>query len=255
MAEGAITKVTISDPDISGRIDALLVQKVKTSNDAVVKTWRLVNYQSTGDIDLKNGEFYLKVFPYFINIDPLPVWFIVKNSGTKSLITQCITTERRQGFKNIKRLKSGEEMNIAGCYRLEYRVVRYSAGNLGVQVIDGIGRRRRNRLVSKGVMKVSDLCGKEALELSKATGISVMRLAEYIRKAEIACGIKVSEEDYGSISEETIIELLKTPVEDLVKKTKKTKTKIEELMDTIGDITIVIDAAYMRNLSLDTFFG
>ena len=254
MAEGAITKVTISDPDISGRIDALHVQKVKTSNDAVVKEWRLVNYQSTGDIDLKNGEFYLKVFPYYINIDPLPVWFTVKNNGTKSLITQCITTERRQGFKNIKRLRSGEEMDIAGCYRLEYRVVRFSVGNLGVQVVDGIGRKRRDKLVSMGIMKVSDLCGKEALDLSKVTGISVMRLAEYIRKAEIACEIKVSEEDYESIGEETIIELLNTPVGDLVKRTGRTKTEIEELMDTIGEITIVIDATYMRNLSLNTFF-
>lgn len=254
MKEGAIANVSITDPDISGRIDALLVQKVQTSNNKVVKNWRLMNYQATEDIDLEDGKFYLKIFPYFINIDPLPVWFRVDNNGSENLLIQCVITEKRPGFKNVKKLRSGESIDIAGCYKLEYRVVRFSLRNLGVQFVDGVGRVYRNRLLPLGIMKIGDLAGKEALELSKATKIPVIKLAEWIRKAEIACGLKVSQEEFESIGEELVIDLLNTPVDDLVEKTGRTKKQIEELMDTIGNLTIVIDADYAKKMPLENLF-
>ncbi len=254
MKKGTITNVSITDPDISGRIDALLVQKTRTSNNSVVQSWNLVNYQSTDDIDLKNGNFYLKIFPYYINIDPLPVWFKVGNNGTENLTVQCIITEGKHGFKNIKKLGSGESMDVAGCYRLEYRVVRFSLGNLGIQLIDGIGRTYRNKLVAAGIMRINDLCGKKALEVSKNTGIPVIRLAEWIRKAEIAISIHVSGEKYKRIAGEKISVLLRTPINDLMKKVGRTKKEIEGLMDVLGNLTVTIDDKYMKNMRLENLF-
>lgn len=254
MGEGIIVEAKIEDPDIRGRIDALRVLKVKSSNDRVVRTWRLVNYQSTGNINLEDGAYYLKIFPYFINIDPLPVWFKVFNHGTTPLFIQCITTERKPGFKNIKKLKGGEKMDIAGCYRLEYRVVAAWLGDLGVQLIDGVGRRYRNKLVPAGILRVEDLAGKEALALSKIMGISVMRLTEFIRKAEIACGIEVDGDVFEKIGDRKITRLLNTPVSVLARDAGVSTKKIEELMDVLGNVAIAMDNACVNKLVLEDLF-
>ncbi|MDI6655095.1 MAG: hypothetical protein QME59_04340, partial [Candidatus Hydrothermarchaeota archaeon] len=157
-------------------------------------------------------------------------------------------------FKNVSTLKSGKSINIAGCYRILYRCAVFSLEELSILFINRIGRVIRNKLTSVGILKIGDLAGKEALELSKATGINVIRMAEFIRKAEIACAVRVRGDEYESIGDERIVNLLNTPVSTLAKKTGRTKEEIEELMDRLGDLAVAIDAKYLKKLSLEDLF-
>lgn len=247
-------KVTITDPDIAVRIDGVHVRKIRSVDNREVERWDLEDYRSK-EIDLKNGKFYLSLLPYWRQIDPLPVWFRTDNEGTTNLLVKCILTEGKPGFKHVTTLKGGKGVNIAGCYKIEYRVLRHSLRNLSILFVDGIGRRYMDKIVkSTGIMDIGNLAGKDALNLSKTTGIRVTKLAELIRKAEIACAIRVNEDDYETISDKRIIELLNSSVDDLASRTNISKEKIEALMDTLGDLVVAIDDRYIRKLALVDLF-
>lgn len=252
--EGAFVKATITDPDVAVRIDGVHIKKVCCADDKVVKEWRLEDYKSTEEVNLENGEFYLTILPYWRQVDPLPVWFQLENTGTTKLLVESVLTEGKPAFKNVSTLKSGQSISIAGCYKILYRCAVFSLGELSVLFINRIGKIIKDKLVSEGILKIGDLTGKEAVELSKATGINTIRLAEFVRKAEIACAIKVNGDDYESIGDERIVNLLNTPVSTLVRKTGRTKEEIEELMDKLGDLAVAIDAKYLRKLSLEDLF-
>ncbi len=132
VSEGVFAKLTIVDPDVAVRIDGIDVKKVRCSDNKIVKTWRLENYQSTEEIDLEDGDYYLSVIPYWRGIDPLPVWYSVKNTGTVKLLIKCIQSKGGKANKNVTTLKSGSEMNIAGCYNYEYKIGDYSPLNLNI---------------------------------------------------------------------------------------------------------------------------
>lgn len=89
-----VARIRIVDPDV---VDRVGVEKRKTKDDGVVgKIWRLGNYQSTDDIDLEDGKFYLRLWPYFEIVDPLPVWFQLENTGTTKLLVESVLTEGKQ---------------------------------------------------------------------------------------------------------------------------------------------------------------
>ncbi len=252
--EGAFVKVTIVDPDVAVRIDGIDMKKIRCADDRVVDKWWLEDYKSTGEVNLENGEFYLTIRPYWREVDPLPVWFQLENIGTTKLLVESVLTEGKPAFKNVSTLKSDKSISIAGCYKILYRCAVFSLEELSVLFINRIGKIIKDKLVSVGILKIGDLSGKETVELSKATGINVIRLAEFVRKAEIACAVKVSGDDYESIGNERIVDLLNTPVSTLVRKTGRTKEEIEELMDKLGDLAVAIDAKYLRKLSLEDLF-
>ncbi len=115
-----ITRVRIVDPDV---VDRVLVEKRKTKNDAVVEKWRLGNYQSTPDINLAKGKFYLSLFPYFENVDPLPVWTKVYNKADGKLMMKCVLTEGGKEFRNLGTIEKHNNMDIPTCLNIEYRVM------------------------------------------------------------------------------------------------------------------------------------
>ena len=154
----------------------------------------------------------------------------------------------------LENLFDDKDIDITTYPTLERKITCLSLGGLDAQFIDGVGKINKDKLIHAGVMKIADLVGKEALELSRATHISIMKLVEYIRKAEIACSIGVSGKKYEKIADEKIVDLLNTSVDDLVRKTRRTKKEIEELMNALGNLTVAIDARYMKNMSLKNLF-
>ncbi|MBU4373298.1 MAG: hypothetical protein KKD69_05825 [Euryarchaeota archaeon] len=253
VSEGVFAKLTIIDPDVAVRIDGIDVKKVRCSDNKIVKPWRLENYQSTEEVDLEDGDYYLSVIPYWRQIDPLPVWYSVKNTGTVKLLIKCILSKGGKAFKNVTTLKSGSEMNIAGCYDLEYKIGDYSLRNLSVLYINGLGRQNMLKLVKAGIMEINDLAGKEAYQLSEKTGIRITKLAEYIRKAEIACSIAVSGE-FGIIGDGRVDHIIATKVSDILRKTGKSREEVEEMMDDLGNLAVAIDGNYLRKLQLEDLF-
>lgn len=247
-------KVTITDPDVAVRIDGIEVKKIRYIDDKPARVWRLEDYQSTEEVDLENGEFHLTILPYWRLVDPLPVWFQLENTGTSKLLVESVLTEGKPAFKNVSTLKSGRSMSIAGCYKILYRCAVFSLEELSILFVNGIGRTIRDKLASAGILKIGDLVEKEAVELSKVTGINIVRAAEFIRKAEIACAVRVSGDDYESVGDERIVTLLNTPVSALVRKTGRTKEEIDGLMDKLGDLALAIDAKYLKKLSLEDLF-
>lgn len=113
-----LVEIRIVDPDV---IDAVNVQKIRTRNNAPVESWNLNCGRSTGEVDLKNGTFYLKIVPY---IDPLPVWFKVMNKGNSNLTPQCLLSADQTQFKDLMLLESRSSINIPGCLHLEYKIKR-----------------------------------------------------------------------------------------------------------------------------------
>jgi len=98
-----VAKIRIVDPDV---VDRVSVEKRRTKDDtAAGEVWKLGNYQSTDDIDLENGKFYLRLWPYFEIVDPLPVWFKIYNNGERKLIAKCVLSELQTGkamqFKDL----------------------------------------------------------------------------------------------------------------------------------------------------------
>lgn len=253
VSEGVFAKLTIVDPDVAVRIDGIDVKKVRCSDNKIVKKWRLENYQSTEEIDLEDGDYYFSVIPYWRLIDPLPVWYSVKNTGTVKLLIKCILSEGGKAFKNVRTLKSGSEINIAGCYRLEYKIGDFSLKNLSALYINGLGRRSMLKLVDADIMEIKDLAGKEAYQLSEKTGIRITKIAEYIGKAEIACSIAVSGE-FDIIGNVRVDHIIATKVSDIMKKTGKSKEEIEGMMDALGNLAIAIDGSYLRKLQLQDLF-
>jgi hypothetical protein len=242
VSEGVFARLTIVDPDVAVRIDGIDVKKVRCSDNKIVKTWRLEDYQSTEEVDLEDGDYYLSVIPYWRQIDPLPVWYSVKNTGTVKLLIKCILSEGGKAFKNVTTLKSGSEMNIAGCYRLEYKIGDYSLQNLSVLYINGLGRRNMLKLVNAGIMEIKDLVGKEAYKLSEETKIGITKMAEYIRKAEIACNIAISDE-FEIIGGKRVDHIIATKVSDIIRQTEKTREEVEEMMDVLGNLAVAIDGS------------
>jgi hypothetical protein len=253
VSEGVFAKLTIVDPDVAVRIDGIDVRKKRCSDDLEVKKWRLENYQSTEEIDLEDGDYYLSVVPYWRGIDPLPVWYSVKNTGAVKLLIKCILSAGGDAFKTVTTLKSDSEMNIAGCYNLEYKIGDLSLRNLSVLYINGLGWQNMKKLVSAGIMEIKDLAGKEAYTLSEKTGIRVAKLAEFIRKAEIACSIAVSE-GFEPIGEERVDNVIATKVGDIMRKTKISREEIEKMMDVLGNLVVAIDGKYLRKLQLADLF-
>lgn len=115
-----VAKIRIVDPDV---VDRVLVRKRNTKNDAVVEEWRLGNFDSTPDIDLEGGKFYLSLFPYFENVDPLPVWYKAYNNGDGKLIAKCVLSEGGKEFRNLGVIDKGKTLIIPACLNLEYRLL------------------------------------------------------------------------------------------------------------------------------------
>lgn len=251
--QGAYARLTIIDPDVEVRIDGIDVRKMRCSDNKEVKNWRLENYQETEEIDLEDGDYYLSVVPYWRGIDPLPVWYSLKNTGTVKLLIKCILSKGGKAFKTVTTLKGDSEMNIAGCYQLEYRIGDLSLRNLSVLYIDGVGRRNMEKLTQSGIMEIKDLAGKEAYVLSKKTGIKVSRLVEFIRKAEIACSIVVSEK-FDAVGEDTVDKIIATKVSDIKEKTGTSIEEVENLINALGNLAVTIDHSYLKQLQLVDLF-
>lgn len=237
------------DPD---PIDRVRVQKVRTSDEGSVQSWNLSPGQTTGDIDLEEGNYFVKLVPY---IDPLPVWFKLDNKGDTKLDVQCILSYGTQlGFKTVDALKPGKSLNIPGCQDLEYRVLCFSMQNQSIINIDGIRLKYYQKLAAIGIRQIKHLAEKDLPTIYEATKITVPKLAEFIRKAEILCATKVSPDDFETIGDERIIPLLLTPIEDLVRKTGKSKGKVEALIDQLENLTVALDAGVIRKLQLKDLF-
>lgn len=247
-------QVTIVDPDIRRRIDGVHVHKKRTSSGQKVRTWSLENYESSEEIDLDNGTYYLEMVPYWRQVDPLPVWVQVKNTGGVPVSVECITSEGKHGYKRLTVLKGNRSLNVPGIYNLSYLVRISTLSDLHVSYIRGISRRRGKIFESAGFLRIKDLKDQDAARLKSLVGMSPWSLARIIRSAELACDIRLDPEKFERIGHWPVKRVYNTPVPTLMRATGQPQKVVRDMMDRLGELALAIDYRYVRKVTLNMVF-
>lgn len=229
-----IVKIRIVDPDI---IDRVRVEKTKSANNAIIQTWKLGNFQSTEDIDLKNGKLYLKLTPY---IDPLPVWFKVFNNGDKKLIAKCVLSELQQGggkrFKDLGIIERNKTLYVPACLGLEYRVLRFWLGSLDVRKINVVTTEHWIELVKENIITVKDL-----VDANSTTITSIFRTDAdtALKSAKTLCDASIPKEFTG-IENRHLVAIVKWTAGRLAAKAEVSNEEAQKLLNLLKDINQVL---------------
>lgn len=225
-----IANIRIVDPDI---IDRVRVEKKNSSNNSTAAQWDLGNYQSTEDIDLENGKFYLKLVPY---IDPLPVWFKVYNNGNKKLIAKCVLSELQQGeakqFKDLGIIERNKTLYVPACLGLEYRILRFRLGSLDVRKIKAVTVQHWKELVKENIITIDGL-----LHASRRTiDIIFKTLADIVLESAKTLCEAVIPEEFTVIENRHIAAIGKWSASRLAREANVPKDDAKRLLSMIEDI-------------------
>lgn len=225
-----IAKIRIVDPDV---IDRVRVEKKDSANNATIQQWNLGNFQSTEDIDLEKGKFYLKLTPY---IDPLPVWFKVYNNGDKKLIAKCVLSELQQEggkqFKDLGIIERNKTLYVPACLGLEYRVLRFWLGSLDVRKINAVTIERWKELVKKNIITVKGLA-----DANRTTITTIFRADAdaALKSAKTLCDASIPKEFVG-IENRRLAAILKLSNNRLAAEAEVSTEEAQKLFNLLKDI-------------------
>jgi hypothetical protein len=224
-----IAKIRIVDPDV---IDRVRVEKMN-SNNITLQQWNLGNFQSTEDIDLENGKFYLKLTPY---IDPLPVWFKVYNNGDKKLIAKCVLSELQQGggkqFKDLGIIERNKNLYVPACLGLEYRVLRFWLGSLDVRKINFVTIGHWKDLVKENIITIKSLVDANRTTITRIFG----KDADVVLKsAKTLCNASISKEFIG-IENRHLAAIVKLSASMLAREADVSDEEARKLLNLMKDI-------------------
>ncbi|MDI6655097.1 MAG: hypothetical protein QME59_04350 [Candidatus Hydrothermarchaeota archaeon] len=250
-----VARIRIVDPDI---VDRVSVEKRRTKNDAVVgKVWRLGNYQSTDDIDLEDGNFYLRLWPYFEIVDPLPVWFKIYNNGERKLIAKCVLSELQTGkamqFKDLGIIESGKNFPVPACLNLEYRVLHFWLGWLDATKINGVTVEHLKKLVENGIVIVNDLLNKDKhAQISQVFGNDT---ATILGRAKLLCSLSINPDKFVKIEDRYARAVMKWSAAKVAKESGATQEDAKKLLLRLKDLSQALVAPVFEILKLKDLFG
>ena len=245
-----VAKIRIADPDV---VDRVSVEKRRTKNDAVVgKVWALGNYQSTDDIDLEDGNFYLRLWPYFEIVDPLPVWFKIYNNGERKLIAKCVLSELQKGkamqFKDLGIVDSGKNLPVPACLNLEYRVLHFWLGWLDATKIRGVTVEHMKKLVEVGIVTVNDLLNEDKrTQISQVFGEDTVTILE---RAKLLCGFSIDSHKFSDIENRYARAVMKWSATEIARESGATKEDAKKLLSQLGELNQALVAPIFEILKL-----
>ncbi|MHA1231789.1 MAG: ADP-ribosylation factor-like protein [Candidatus Helarchaeota archaeon] len=125
--------------------------------------------------------------------------------------------------------------------------------DLNVRVIQGVGDKIAKTLESLGIDTVKDLASIDVLEVSKKTKIPQHILIEFRKKARLLRELIFDYEVINKLTDEkyTIQDLLEMSVDKLVELTGIDSEKAVQFLDKATIFSIVMDASYCKQLSID----
>ncbi|MEE8168478.1 MAG: hypothetical protein V3T58_06360 [Candidatus Hydrothermarchaeales archaeon] len=250
-----VVKIRIADPDV---VDRVSVERRRTKNDAVVgRVWRLGNYQSTDDIDLKDGKFYLRLWPYFEIVDPLPVWFKVYNNGKRKLIAKCVLSELQKGkemqFKDLGIIERGKNLPVPACLNLEYRLLCFWLGWLDATKINGVTVEHLKKLVENGIVIVKDLLNKDKYaQISRVFGDNTGIILD---RARLLCNISVEQDKFAEIGDRYVRAVLKWSAAKIAEESGATEGDAEKLLSQLDNLSQALIVQVFKTLRLRDIFG
>lgn len=225
-----IAKIRIVDPDV---IDRVRVEKKNSANNTTIQQWNLGNFQSTEDIDLESGKFYLKLTPY---IDPLPVWFKVYNNGNKKLIAKCVLSELQQEggkqFKDLGIIERNKTLYVPACLGLEYRVMRFRLGSLDVRKINAVTIEYWKELVKENIITVKGLA-----DANRTTITTIFRTDAdaALKSAKTLCDASIPKEFEG-VENRHLAAILKLSSNRLAAEAEVSNEEARNLLSLLEDI-------------------
>lgn len=250
-----VARIRIVDPDV---VDRVSVEKRKTKDDGVVgKVWQLGNYQSTDDMDLEDGKFYLRLWPYFEIVDPLPVWFKLYNNGERKLIAKCVLSELQIGkamqFKDLGIIESGKNLPVPACLNLEYRVLHFWLGWLDATKINGVTVEHLKKLVERGIVIVNDLLNREKYtQISQVFGNDT---AAILNRAKLLCNFSISPDKFAKIGDRYARAVMKWSAAEIVRESGATEEDAKKLLLQLKDLSQALVAPVFEILRLKDLFG
>ncbi len=249
-----VARVRIVDPDV---VDRVSVEKRRTKNDEVVgKVWRLGNYQSTDDIDLADGKFYLRLWPYFEIVDPLPVWFKIYNNGERKLIAKCVLSELQTGkamqFKDLGIVDSGKNLPVPACLKLEYRVLHFWLGWLDATKVNGVTIEHMKKLLERGAVIVNDLLNKDKYaQISQVFGNDA---AIILDRAKLLCNLSIDGDKFVKIRDRYARAVMKWSASEVARESGATEEDAKKLLLQLKDLSMALVAPIFEILKLKDIF-
>lgn len=250
-----VVKIRIVDPDV---VDRVSVEKRRTENDAAVgKVWRLGNYQSTDDVDLEDGKFYLRLWPYFEIVDPLPVWFKIFNNGERKLIAKCVLSELQTGkamqFKDLGIIEGGKNLPVPACLNLEYRVLHFWLGWLDATKINGVTVEHLKKLVKNGIVIVNDLLNRNKYaQISQIFGNDT---AAILDRAKLLCNFSISQNKFARIEDRYVRAVMKWSAAEVARESNVTEEDAKQLLLQLKSLSQALAAPVFKILKLKDLFG
>ncbi len=250
-----VAKIRIVDPDV---VDRVSVEKRRTKNDVVVgKVWTLGNYQSTDDIDLEDGNFYLRLWPYFEIVDPLPVWFKIYNNGERKLIAKCVLSELQTGkamqFKDLGIIDSGKNLPVPACLNLEYRVLHFWLGWLDATKIKGITVEHMKKLVERRVVIVNDLLNKD--KYAQISQVFENNTVTILERAKLLCGFSIDSYKFSNIEDKYARAVMKWSAAEIARESGATEEDAKKLLSQLKELYQALVAPVFEILKLKDILG
>jgi hypothetical protein len=192
-------------------------QEVKTYNEAVPEIWHWMEFKV---------------------VDNLPN--LVKPDGTI-------------------RMKIESPFHIGTSARVVEVYVRAVSGELTsvealpVSVIDGIGPKYARQLNDAEVMNVEELYMIYPITFCSQVELSVARLYEFQKKADVAINTKFPRDVYESVFDRTLIDIIETPDDTLMESAELSQDQILELKDGIATLFMALDNSAVKDMTLSQF--
>lgn len=192
-------------------------QDVKVYNEAVPEIWHWIEFKIVDhlqDLIRPDGTIRLKIES-------------VSHTGTSGRVREVYVRAVR-----------GE------CTRIEC---------LPVRVIDGIGPQIAQDLVTAGIDNVEELYMIDPIPQSAVTNLSVARLYEFQRKADLAINTDFDRNVYDAVFNQTLISIIELPDADLQAQGGLNQAQAADLKTGIATLFVALDNSAIQHLTLVSF--
>jgi len=125
-------------------------------------------------------------------------------------------------------------------------------GNLPIMAIEDVGEVYAQKLEAHGVKTIMDMSLVDVFTLNKKTGISLVTLYTWRRKAALAMDVKIDKALLSNILEMRLGDVIAMPDDELSRKTNQPIEIISDLKMGISALLIALDNATVKAMTLES---
>jgi hypothetical protein len=163
-----------------------------------------------------------------------------------------LTIKLKEGMNEITARAVDIAGNVSGPSSPIFVVYQvHPLGNLLIMAVEGVGKLYARRLEEQGVKTIRDLSVADVFALHKKTGISLVSLYTWKRKAALVMEVKVDRTLFEKILQMRLEDIMAVTDDELSRKANQPSEVISDLKTKISTLLVALNNVIVRGMKLE----